>query len=231
VAAIAELVSSGEPVLALCVDARRRRALAGSAADPRRFGAAAPVLACCRCGDEALESAFGAEGAGLVLADWGAVARSPGSVARFAHVVMVDPPPFEQLDELARIGPGYLHLAWGQPEADLAERCLALEWEPRGAVEQVWRLLIKANGEAAGEELRALLAGPSEFPRTPEVAARAIAVLDELGLCEWSGNGAAPSLRVLSSERTELQRSRAYGACVARHEEGKRFLRSRAQSS
>jgi single-stranded-DNA-specific exonuclease len=231
VAAIAELVSSGEPVLALCVDARRRRALAGSAADPRRFGAAAPVLACCRCGDEALEIAFGVEGAGLVLADWGALARRPSSATRFAHVVMVDPPPFEQIDELARIGPGYLHMAWGQPEADLAERCLAMEWEPRGAVEQIWRLLIKANGEAAGDELRALLAGPSEFPRTPEVAARAIAVLDELGLCEWSGDRAAPALRVLSSERTELQRSRAYGACVARHEEGKRFLRSRAQSS
>jgi hypothetical protein len=144
---------------------------------------------------------------------------------------MVDPPPFEQLDELARIGPGYLHLAWGQPEADLAERCLALEWEPRGAVEQIWRLLIKANGEAAGEELRALLAGPSELPRTPEVAARAVAVLNELGLCEWSGDSAAQALRVLSSERTELRRSRAYGACVARHEEGKRFLLSRAQQS
>ena len=231
VAAIAELVSSGEPVLALCVDARRRRALADSAADPRRFGAGEPVLACCRCGDEALERAFAIEGAGLVLADWGSLARRPDSVARFAHIVLVDPPPFEQIDELARVAPGYLHLAWGQPEADLAERCLALEWEPRGAVEQVWRLLAKAGGEAGGEQLRSLLAGPSEFTRTPEVAGRSVAVLSELGLCEWRPDGDAPSLRVLSSERTELERSRAYGACVARHEEAKRFLRSRAQSS
>ncbi|MET0730241.1 MAG: DHHA1 domain-containing protein, partial [Solirubrobacterales bacterium] len=231
VAAIAELVSSGEPVLALCVDASRRRALAGSAADPRRFGAGKPVLACCRCGDEALEAAFAAEGAGLVLSDWGALARRPDAVRRFPHVVLVDPPPFEVVEELARIGPGYMHLAWGQPEADLAERCLALEWQPRGVVEQVWRLLAKAGGEARGEDLRSLLVGPSEFPRTPEVAGRCVSVLSELGLCEWTPESAAPALRVLSSEQTQLERSRSYGACVARHEEAKRFQRSRAQSS
>ena len=231
VAAIAELVSSGEPVLALCVDARRRRALADSAADPRRFGAGKPVLACCRCGDRALESAFATDGAGLVLSDWGALARRPDVAGRFAHVVLVDPPPFEPLEELARLGPGYLHLAWGPPEAELARRCLALEWDPRGAVEQVWRLLVKRGGEARGEELRSLLAGAGEFPRTPELAGRCVAILDELGLCEWTPDSGASGLRVLSSEQTQLERSRSYGACVARHEEAKRFLQSRAQSS
>ena len=231
VAAIAELVSSGEPVLALCVDARRRRALADSAADPRRFGAGKPVLACCRCGDGALESALATDGAGLVLSDWGALARRPGAVGRFAHVVLVDPPPFEPLEQLARLGPGYLHLAWGPPEVELARRCLALEWEPRGAVEQIWRLLVKRGGEACGEELRSLLAGAGEYPRTPELAARCVVILDELGLCEWTPDSGASALRVLSSEETQLERSRSYGACVARHEEAKRFLQSRAQSS
>ena len=58
--------------------------------------------------------------------------------------------PFEPLEELARLGrrvtctsPG------GLPRLELAGRCLALEWEPRGAVEQIWRLLAKRGGEAA----------------------------------------------------------------------------------
>ena len=76
-----------------------------------------------------------------------------------------------------------------------------------------------------------MLAGASEFPRAPEVAGRAVSVLAELGLCEWRPDSAAPALRVLSSEQTQLERSRSYGACVARHEEAKRFLRSRAQRS
>ena len=39
-----------------------------------------------------------------------------------------------------------------------------------------------------------------------------------------------PRLRVLSSERTDLGRSRAYGACLARHQEAIRFLQARAQT-
>ena len=50
VASLAELISSGESVLAICADAARRAKLASSAADPRRFGAALPRIACCRCG-------------------------------------------------------------------------------------------------------------------------------------------------------------------------------------
>jgi hypothetical protein len=220
-------------VLALSADASRRRGLAEAAADPRRFGAGRPRIACSRCGEAALDEALGdgtPAAAGLVLADWGALARRPGAVAGFEHVVMVDPPPFEQLEGLAMAGSGYAHLAWGPPELELAQRCLDLEWQPRGAVEQVWRLLAKRGGEAAGSELRVLLAGAGHHPRPPEVAARAVAVLVELGLCEWTPDRASGSLRAVSSEQTELERSRAYGACTARHEEGKEFLRSRAQS-
>jgi hypothetical protein len=54
-------------------------------------------------------------------------------------------------------------------------------------------------------------------------------VLDELGLCEWTSDRGAGVLRVLSSERTDLGRSRAYGVCLTRYQEAVRFLRSRAQ--
>ncbi len=253
IAAIAELVSTGDSVLALCADAARRRALADSAADPRRFGAGAPVVACCRCGDDALDAALGAPGedeerpGGLVLSDWGALARRPSAPRRFQHVVLVDPPPFERLEDLAReprfgpggaspLAPGFLHLAWGGAEVDMAEHCIAREWLLRGPVSEIWRTLEPA-GALDGDELLAALAGSSRYPRTPEVAARCVRVLCDLGLCELgltetggTGSGAQPSLRVLSSEKTELERSRAFGAAAARHEEARQFLRSRAQS-
>ncbi|MGZ5332981.1 MAG: single-stranded-DNA-specific exonuclease RecJ, partial [Solirubrobacterales bacterium] len=112
-AAIAELASSGERVLALCADAARRRGLVELAG-------------------------FGGE---LELADWASIARAPAALQRFEHLVLVEPPPFEHLDRLVAAAArregeegatplrrGYLHLAWGEAELDLAERLLEREW-------------------------------------------------------------------------------------------------------
>jgi single-stranded-DNA-specific exonuclease len=242
VASLAELISSGESVLAICADAARRAKLASSAADPRRFGAARPRVACCRCGKDALDRALAtAPDAGLVLADWTSVALRPGAPRDFRHVVLIDPPPSEPLEGLAHVAQrqaaaadqtsGYLRLAWGPPELEFAERLLDREWDLPAAIGEIWRGLGEAAGEAEGADLRALLAGASRYPRTPEIAARCVRVLDELGLCEWLPNGGVAVLRVLSSERTDLGRSRAFAACIARHQEAIRFLRSRAQQA
>ena len=231
VASLAELISSGESVLAVCADAARRSKLASSAADPRRFGAAPPRIACCRCGAESLDATLReAPGAALALVDWTAIARRPDAVPLFSHVVVIDPPPSDALEDLAQAGRGYLHLAWGPGELELTERLLAREWELRVPIGEIWRALSEGGGEAEGSDLRSLLQGESGFPRTPETAARCVRVLSELGLCEWRPDRGAPALRVLSSERTELGRSRAYADCLARHQEAIRFLRSRAQA-
>ena len=240
VASLAELISSGEPVLAICADAGRRARLASEAADPRRFGAALPRIACCRCGSAGLDEALSEEPvAGLVLADWTSIARRPRAPLAFRHVVLVDPPPSEPLEDLAWAtaapaaigrGPGaYIHLAWGPAEADLAERLIDWEWNLRAAIREIWRGLTATGGEASGSELRTLLAGESAYSRTAELAARCVRVLSELGLCEWRPTDGGSVLRVLSSERTDLGRSRAYADCVARHQEAIRFLRSKAQ--
>jgi single-stranded-DNA-specific exonuclease len=241
VASLAELISSGEPVLAICADAARRSRLASSAADPRRFGAALPRIACCRCGDAALDRALGEPpAAGLVLTDWTGLARRPVAPGRFRHVVMIDPAPSEPLEALAstaaptysaatNTAAGYLHLCWGPAELELTERLLSRDWELRGAVGEIWRALAEAGGEAEAAALRTVLEGQAGYGRTPEVAARCVRVLDELGLCEWRGDRGAATLRVLSSERTDLRRSRAYGACLTRHQEAVLFLRSKAQ--
>jgi len=231
VASLAELVSSGEPVLAICADGARRSRLASAAADPRRFGAARPRVACCRCGDDSIDSTLRArQGAGLALVDWTVLARRSEAPRDFPHVVLIDPAPSEALESLARAGTGFLHLAYGPAELQFAERLLGREWDLRGAIAEIWRGLADADGRAEGPELRAMLAGGSEYQRTPEAAARCVRVLCELGLCEWSADPAARTVRVLSSERTDLGRSRAYGACVARHQEAIRFLQARAQA-
>jgi single-stranded-DNA-specific exonuclease len=230
VASLAELISSGESVLAICADAGRRARLASSAADPRRFGAALPRIACCRCGSESIDRALQIEGAGLVLVDWTVVARRPEAPRDFRHVVLIDPAPSEGLESLARAHIGFLHLAYGPAELQLAERLLGQEWNLRIAIGEIWRVLVDGGGEAEGESLRSALEGASGYPRTPETAARCVRVLCELGLCEWLPDRAPGALRVLSSERTDLGRSRAYSACIARHQEAVRFLQARAQT-
>jgi single-stranded-DNA-specific exonuclease len=231
VASLAELISSGESVLAICADAARRGKLASSAADPRRFGAALPRIACCRCGAESIDAALRAgPGAGLALVDWTAIALRPEAPPVFHHVVLIDPPASEALESLARAGSGYLHQAWSPAELELTERLLAREWELRNAIAEIWRGLSDAGGEAQGQELRAVLEGGSDYPRTPETAARCVRILSELALCEWPPDRGVAVLRVLSSERTDLGRSRAYADCLARHQEAIRFLRSRAQA-
>jgi single-stranded-DNA-specific exonuclease RecJ len=233
VASLAELISSGESVLAICADAARRAKLASAAADPRRFGAARPRIACCRCGSASLDAALTVpSGAGLALVDWTGVALRPDAVRSFRHVVVIDPPPSEALEGLARateVG-GYTHLAWGPGELRLSERLLDREWELRGAIAEIWRVLPEAGGEAEGGPLRSKLEGPSDYPRTAETAARCVRVLCELDLCEWLPDRGTGALRVLSSERTDLGRSRSYGACLARHQETIRFLQARAQA-
>ena len=233
VASLAELISSGEAVLAICADAGRRSRLASSAADPRRFGAALPRVACCRCGDAALDRALAEPpAAGLVLTDWTALALRPESARSFRHLVLIDPPPSQALEGLATAAasPGaYLHLCWGAAELELTERLLSRDLELRGAVAEIWRGLREAGGEVRGAALREVLEGDAGYPRAPEVAARCLRVLAEVDLAEWTGDRVAGSLRVLSSEKTDLGRSRAYGGCLARYQEAVRFLRSRAQ--
>lgn len=242
VAAVTELASSGESVLALCGDAARRRHLVERAADPARFGAGPVALACMRCADAAAaDSLEAAASDSLALADWAVLGRAPELARGFDHVVLIEPPPFDHLLRLASaaagpagpgiapLHPGFLHLAWGGAEEALALRQLEHEWELRPHTGELYRALA-GPGQLAGEELRSALRGQGRYPRSPELAARAVRVLVELGLCEWQPDGTGGSLRVVSSEATDLQRSEAYRAYRARHEEGQSFLNRQRQS-
>lgn len=225
-AEIAELLSSGAEVLAVCAGASRRAELAGLA----RFGRS-PRPACERCGG----AAAGALRTPAVT-DYGGLERAPSLAGEFAHVVLVDPPASarqerfatRRLDGWSEAGghPGYVHEAWGEGDVAAALAALEEQFARRPALIAAFRDLREA-GEASGEPLRAALRGAGSRPRGPEAAARCFRVLEELGLVRGRPEEGGGTVGVVSSEETELERSEAFRAYGARHQEGLRYLERR----
>jgi hypothetical protein len=234
--AIAELVSSGAAVLAVCADASRRAALAGGATGLARFNGGAARIACSRCGEEALGAVRGRAGGGLALVDYATLLRAPETLATgFEHVVLVDPPPSAAAESLAGAPfaaaadggsanrPGFLHPLWTEAEAGFSASVYDEAFVSRPAVAALFRGLREA-GEMGGGGLRAALSGGGAHPRSPEVAARCLRVLVELGLVAGAPNGGAGSVGVVSSKGTDLERSAAFRAYRAEFSETKPYL-------
>jgi single-stranded-DNA-specific exonuclease len=226
-ATIAELLSSGAEVLAVCADASRRAGLAGLA----RFAPGPPPPGCDRCGGFAVD---GLRAPAVV--DYMALERAPGFAREFAHVVAVDPPPSPRHEHLVSLPvdgwdeggghPGYLHEVWDGTEASVALAALEAQLARRPALIAAFRDLREA-GEASGEHLQAALRGSGQHRRGPEAAARCFRVLDELGLVQGSPDGGSGTIGVVSSEGTDLERSAAFRAYGARHQEALRYLERR----
>jgi single-stranded-DNA-specific exonuclease len=165
----------------------------------------------------------------VVLADGTALEAEPELAAAFEHVVLVDPPAFPRVEELATrasAGDGYAHLAWGEAEHRFALAMLDEQLPRRAVLTGLFRDLREA-GEVSGGGLLAALRGSGPHPRAPESAARCFRVLSELGVVRGMPAGGGGTVMVVSSERTELERSSAYRAYGARHQEGLRFLERR----
>jgi single-stranded-DNA-specific exonuclease len=174
-------------------------------------------------------SALGREG--VALADEAALADDPELAGRFEHVVLVDPPAFADVERLALRATedgGYAHLAWGDAEHRFALAVLDEQLARRPVLIGLFRDL-REVGEASGEVLLGALRGSGPHPRAPEAAARCFRVLAELGLVQGSPDGGGGVVGVVSSEKTELERSVAYRAYGARHQEGLRYLERRKQ--
>jgi hypothetical protein len=99
----------------------------------------------------------------------------------------------------------------------------------RSTVGAVYRTLRK-TGPVSGTELREALEGPRPHPRSPEVAARCLRVLDELELVQGAPDGGSGTVGVVSSEETDLEGSAAFRAYTARHQECRQYLERRKQS-
>ncbi|HEX8690750.1 MAG TPA: DHHA1 domain-containing protein, partial [Solirubrobacterales bacterium] len=226
-AAIAELLSSGAEVLAVCADASRRAALAGLA----RFGEHFTRPACERCGGAVVENLRTP-----AVTDYLALERVPSLAREFSHVVLVDPPPSAHHERLvacpvdgweeAEGHPGYLHEAWEETEVTAALAALEEQLARRPVLIAAYRDLREA-GEASGEQLLEALRGSGPHPRGPEAAARCFRVLDELGLVQGAPEGGSGTVGVVSSEGTDLERSAAFRAYGARHQEALQYLERR----
>jgi single-stranded-DNA-specific exonuclease len=226
--ALAELVSSGGGVLAVCADASRRAPLASGATGLARFNGGAARIACHRCGEEQIAALVARAGGGLALTDYAALAREPRLAEPFEHVVMVDPPrEWADEDRCGRAnggaGPGYLHRLWTEAEHAFSVSASDEQQASRTVVGGLFRRLREA-GEASGTELRAALAGSGAHPLCPEAAARCLRVLTELGLVAGEPSGGAGVVGVVSSEGTDLERSAAFRAYRADHSEAVPFL-------
>jgi single-stranded-DNA-specific exonuclease len=253
IATVAELVSSGSGVLAICADASRRAELASGAAGLARFNGGSARIACSRCGAEAMEAlAEKGSAGGLALTDYAALRLRRSEVAAaFEHVVLVDPPPSPAARALAglpaaesakgalvehlsrtRAGDvvsgggadgGFLHLVWTEAERRFAESTLEAAAPSRQAIAGVFRALRQA-GAASGAALREALSGTGPHPLAPETAARCFRVLGEVDLVRGEPNRGEGSVIVVSSERTELERSAAFRRYSEEHAEARRFL-------
>lgn len=228
--AIAELVSSGAGVLAVCADAARRAGLGAGAGGLARFNGGAAVVACHRCPEVEVERLAGKAEGGLAITDYAALERlgerAPALVAAFEHVVLVDPPRGAADQGLAATPaarePGFLHLLWAEAEREFAARVEAEQWPTREAVGAAYRAL-RERRDWSGKDLREALSGSGRHPLCPEAAARRFRVLAELDLLQGAPESGAGAVRVVSSERTDLQRSAAFRAYSERLSEARRF--------
>lgn len=227
-AILAELVASGEGVLALTADASRRAALVSGAASLARFGGAIGAVVCGRCARPSPE----AGPSGLLVADYAILEQEPELLAAYRHVVLIDPPWSQGLEALTRRvtsdSGAYLHPVWGPAEESFTLDVLEEQLGLRAPLRAMFGELRDAE-PLADERLRSVLRGSSRHPRSPELAGRCLRVLLELGIVRGQADGGVRAFGVVSSDATDLGRSPAFRAYRDRHEEAKRFLASRRQ--
>jgi single-stranded-DNA-specific exonuclease len=215
-AALAELDAPLEPASAPDIAALPR--------DRRHGGAAGIIAALVASGEPVLVVSADARArrrhlagrlGGFALCSWAAVERDPAVAAGFAHVVALDPPATAAGPALAGAHGATVHLAWGEAEARFALAVLERTCALRAPAAALYRAL------RAGTGLREALAagGP------PAVAGRALRVLVEIGVV--AVDRATLAVSIPDPPRTDLERSAAYRAALARLGAGRAILGAR----
>ena len=193
---LADLVASGEPVLAVVAHApHRARALRG------RVG-------------------------GFAVCSWAALEEDPELAAPYSHLVAVDPPSSARLLGLLERPSGgpKAHLAWGEPELRFAQRIHEWDFALREPLTTLYRAL-RGAGTVRGEALEAVLRGEGPQPRSAALAGRLVRVLTELDLVVLDREGPALRIAEAPA-RTALERSPAFRAYHQRLEDGLTYLTS-----
>jgi len=139
---------------------------------------------------------------GFALVSHLTLERDPALARRFTHAVFVDPPAHAWQEAVA--GPGFVHLAYGEPETGFARDAHARAWDVRPAAVTLYR---------------ALRAGAGREALTDALAGRALRVLREIDLVD-------EGLQTPPARRTDLSQAASFRAYHVRYEDGLRFLTS-----
>jgi single-stranded-DNA-specific exonuclease len=159
--------------------------------------------------------ALGDRVGGFAVTTWAGIEADPALAAHHAHVVAVDPPPHPDHGALVgRLpGEGWTHLAWGDPERELATRVLAWELDLRAPLGEVYRALRSAalapSWHVDRATLAAILRGSGAQPRSGAVAGRLLRVLKELDLLEFDPVALVATVPPPAG-RTQLEASPAF---------------------
>jgi len=227
---LADLFSCDQPVLVVCADVSRRRALFAESLSPLRFGRPAPRFASMHCAQPVTLAPEGERSVCVTDHEW--LAREPGQAGGFPHVFVLDPPPSPGAAEALRTsaatagGDSYLHLGWSDAEIEFARAAHEHEQTLRPALTAVWRALGEVPDGVQGPALERALAGDGRHPRTTLQAARCIAVLEQLDLVAAEPSTATVRCTMTSTGRANLEQSSAFADCTRRLHEGLRFLQT-----
>lgn len=226
-AVLAELLACGRPTLAVAADAGKRARLALGPDGHGRFSGGAAAVASFRDGRERFEAALAAD---FGLIDFASLlihagCKPPGDRVQ---VVLIDPPAgrAELEAALAAAQAGTAQALWDEPARRFALHALAERSIGRAAVASTYRALREA-ADSPNPSPRTLLEGNASLPRSPEQAGLCIGVLVELGLVEVDAaetETGARRLRVVSSNKTDLDRSELFRRCRKQYEVKARFL-------
>ena len=187
--------------------------------------AAGPTLAVCADVPRRLPG-LAARTGGFAITGAHALLAAPELAVGFAQIVVLDPPSSRLTADRPRLGDGFTHLAWGEPELRFAEQMHELEYRLRTSLVSLYRAL-RLRRRVVGGELEHLLRGDGPHARSARLAGRLVRVLAELELV--SLDRASPAMEFCgrpAAERTELDRSSAYRAYERIYEDGSRFLSS-----
>jgi single-stranded-DNA-specific exonuclease len=225
VAAITALAGADRGVAVVVADLARRRTALADVIAPARTGVEMVLAVDGRMSAAAIEARMrAAEGMSAVIAlDYAALAAAP--LPSDVHVALLDPPTCPEHDAAlgGAVGGRWLHVLWGEDDAEVAAAAADDEWQARAAAARVWRALGDGVPRAFGPELDRLLLGAEGPIRPPRIVARAMRVLWEVGLLEIVGAsvrartdvgrrdlGESPTAR-MCAERLEAARARCAG--------------------
>jgi hypothetical protein len=126
-----------------------------------------------------------ADGVSAVIAlDYWALAAAP--LPADVHIALLDPPTCPEDDAAVRAAAAgrWLHVLWGDEEAEVAAAASADEWDLRAAAARVWRALSDGSERRFGPALDRVLLDTGGPIHPPRIVARALRALHEIGLIE-----------------------------------------------